>query len=155
MFSHQLLEHLDHPISICAASCGPDAKPCFTRVFGVDLDQPARRIRVYAPEATSAPMLENLRRNPQVAVMIASWADFNAFQFKGRLVDVSPAGPEAQKRIEEIRAKIVALTTQIVSKSFGEGWGRFVTWPAVSLTIQVEETFAQTPGPGAGMRIGS
>ena len=96
--------------------------------------------------------LANLRDNGRVAVTLARLADYRTFQLKGRALGVRAARDDERPLIERQHE---AFARSADFEQLGHVVRSWASWPCVAIDIHVEQVFAQTPGPGAGQRVGS
>ncbi len=89
----------------------------------------------------------------EIAVQLASWADFRSLQIKGGVVDVRASGPDAVPLIDDNTRRVVDVITRVVGAAQGAGWARFVIYPALAVTVEMREVYEQTPGLSAGARL--
>jgi hypothetical protein len=152
MITQALMDHFATPVSIAVGTV-TDGRPVFLRAFGLDARLGAGELTIYVPVVTAGPTLAGLEHAKQASVSVVNVENFQGFQLKGEVTSVAPAGPEAEATIDRIQTRMVESTAKMISPAFSQGWGRFVTRPAVALTLRVREIFQQTPGAGAGERI--
>ncbi len=130
-----------------------DLQPAATRAAGARVSEDRRRVTLYLPSTASARAIANLERHPVVAVGIASPMDNVAIQMKGSCVDLHVATetersiPERYVTCQSELLSVLGLPRALTS--------RMIVWPAHAVTFSIEDIFVQTPGPGAGKRLGS
>ncbi|MEM3069040.1 MAG: pyridoxamine 5'-phosphate oxidase family protein [Nitrososphaerales archaeon] len=90
-------------------------------------------------EGTGKKTCNNLRKNPYVAVAIASREKMDGYQVKGK-AEILTKGPlyEEAVKISEERARRL---------------GREMTKPKAAIKIKVDEVYSLKPGPTAGEKI--
>lgn len=156
MITAELVQFVQSGVSILVGTRDRDLVPEACRGMGARV----RRVReneheitVFLPEATNARTLANLRDNGRIAVCFSRAHDHRSVQFKGRLVAMEPAVDGDRQTVDAYRGAIA------------HAWGevgfppritmRVANWPCTAVRFAVESTFVQTPGPGAGERLGA
>jgi hypothetical protein len=126
--------------------------PETTRLTGIVLGPEADALTVFVADAAADRALANLRDNGQVAITCSHPATHVTYQLKGKATGVRRAkGPE-REIVDRYRAEFscrleeVGVSVDVSSRLSG--------WPAYAIRVQVLEIFEQTPGPGAGERVG-
>ena len=153
MLTTEIIERFRAPLSVVAATRSAAGRPTFTRGIGVRGEVGADRVTFFVPEITAAPMLADLEGCKEIAVQLASWADFRSLQVKGTVVEIRAAGPDAAPLIDDNTGRVVEVITRVIGAAQGAGWARFVIYPALAVTVRLREVFEQTPGPSAGQRL--
>jgi hypothetical protein len=153
MITAELLAHFSTPVSVVMATADDALRPQFLRGFAVDARLGGDHVTVFAPSLMAGPTLKNLERNEQVAVQVVCWLDFRAVTLKGDQVTVADANAEGLRVLDDNQRRVVEATTRIVGREFGDGWSRFITKPALALTLRAREVYDQSPGPKAGTRM--
>lgn len=127
--------------------------PEATRATGILLGADGASLTVFVPDATGRRALVNLRSDPRVAITCSHPASHLTFQLKGRVTAVRRAKGPDRDVIERYRSAFsgqleeVGISPEVSSRLSG--------WPAHAIEVTVTEIFEQTPGPGAGERLGS
>lgn len=140
-------------MSILLATRDAELQPELSRASGARVHDDGAHVTVFVPSHGADRLVQNLRAHDQVAVMFSRPIDHQTVQLKGRCVDVR-AAPEGDRAFVERyhacfseQVTAVGLPRALVS--------RFAVWPAHAITVLVDAVFAQTPGPGAGARLGA
>ena len=109
-------------------------------------------VTLFLSEAIGGKTLENLRNNGKIAVTCTRPTDHITCQLKGQVRSIKPAtsaNREMSRRWHrEFRAELSAIG---VPSTLSEAW---IIEPTVAVQISVSDVFDQTPGPGAGKKIG-
>ncbi len=127
-------------------------RPHGVMVFGGRVDAATNRLSVFLSAALSGTVTECLKATGKAAVTIGEPVHHETYQFKGDVVEVRPMTPDEEAVQDIFFSKMFAAM-----KSMGlpvEAWGMPPVRPGLTAVIQVTDIFAQTPGPGAGGRIG-
>jgi hypothetical protein len=123
-----------------------------TRAWGIRVGAKRDRVTIFLSQAFAGHTLENLRENGQVAVTCTRPTDHVTCQLKGQVKSmkaVTSGDREISRRWH--REFIAELKAIGVPPALGEAW---ITEPTVAVEIAVSDVFDQTPGPGAGKKIG-
>lgn len=150
--SQELAAFFESGISILAGTRDGRLVPEATRVLGARIETGGRELTVFLSAATACRTLANVRDNGRMAVCFTS-VDHKSYQVKGRVTDVRDADANDRQVIEHYRAALaqhfgfVGLPPRLTY--------RLNHWPAHAVRVAVESVFLQTPGPGAGGRLGT
>ena len=140
--------------ALVVGTVAPDGSPYASRGWGLTLTPAtAGPVRLLL-DAGDAVTLANLRRegDGRVAITGADVVTLRSFQLKGRVVAIEDAD-------DADRAKVDRYCDDFFNDiEATDGTPRVLTErlrPAayVAVTVEVEEAFDQTPGPGAGSRV--
>jgi hypothetical protein len=149
----ELVDLVEGGGSIMVGTRDDDLQPDAARAVGAKVSADRRRITLYLPSTAGAQALANLAKHPFLAVGLVSPMDHVAIQMKGPCVDVHLA-TEEERTIPE--RYITSQTELLYMIGLPRGiTSRMVAWPAHAVTFEIEDIFVQTPGPGAGKRLGS
>jgi hypothetical protein len=150
--SRELTAFVESGTSIQVGTADGRGRPDGARCTGVQVSAGGTELTVYV----GAPMLgenaRNLRENPRVAVCFTRPADHRTIQVKGRLLELRDAIEDDRRHIERYRALSVDNLAYVGVPA--RVWLAAVTWPAIAIRLSVDDVFVQTPGPGAGARLG-
>jgi len=126
--------------------------PETTRLTGIVLGPDADALTVFVPSASADKALANLKDNGQIAITCSHPATHVTYQLKGKATSMRRARAPEQEIVDRYRAEFsrrleeVGVSVDVSSRLSG--------WPAHAIRVQVLEIFEQTPGPGAGERLG-
>lgn len=142
---------LKQPVMIILAGRGMDGRPETGRGLGVRVG-PEEDFNVWVSASAWAGLVSGLSPGNPVAVTLCAPDTYRALQVKGPVVAISPATAEdlilVQAYVETTTAALVAL---------GAPLDQALSWLAggevVRLHCRIQETYSQTPGPGAGQAI--
>ena len=133
------------------ATCDARREPYGCRVLAVQVDPDRLHLTAFVPEPAAAPILENLRSHPLVALAFQRPTDDHACQVKGTFVSARAATDDERPIVDGQLARLGEKFGQLtVPWDVVAGWS---TWPAVAVTVRIDAVFDQTPGPGAGARL--
>jgi hypothetical protein len=147
-----IVDFLDRATVALAATRDADLVPHIHRVAGWRVAPDRRGLTCLVDEEHTFHLRSDLEDNGRFAVTIEEIGPHETYQFKGRVVALSPPDEEdrlAASRMRERFTKIIALLYGINE----ETCVAHLRDPTVAVRFQVEEIFLQTPGPGAGRRI--
>ena len=151
MLDKELAAFLEEGLSIYVATRNAQLEPNGARGSAVKVDEDGTHIVVFVPAVSAGTVLQDLRCNGQVAVVMTRPPDDRGCQAKGLFV-------EAREAIDGEHAFVVAQWERFrdrlemvgLPRVATDGW---VVWPAVAVRFRVNALFDQTPGPGAGAPI--
>ena len=126
--------------------------PECTRAWGIRVAANRGSVTVFLSETIAGKTIDNLRENGRIAVTCTRPTDHITCQLKGQVRSVKPA-TAADRNVSrrwhrEFMAELKAIG---VPTALSEAW---ITEPALAVEIAVTEVFDQTPGPGAGRKVG-
>jgi hypothetical protein len=146
--SRDLARILEGLVSVLVGTRDGANRPECLIAAGLVVEPGGRRVTVFLPEATSAKTIENLRDNAAIAVCMDRPTTHRAVQMKGRCAGIRPAGPEDRPAMEAAAAAFFAEVEAIGVPP--RAIRRLAAWPCLVVSVDVEDVFVQTPGPGAG-----
>lgn len=126
-------------------------EPAGARVTAIKVDADAEHVTVYLPAIAAQPLLEDLRDNGHLAVVLARPIDERSCQVKGRFVEswVPDAAEEAFAR-QQFDLALAAVERVGIPRAGSAAWQML---PCVAVRFRAEALFTQTPGPNAGARL--
>jgi hypothetical protein len=137
---------------------GDEARvPELSRAWGLRVSDNGEAIDVSVHVGVAGLTLDNLAADPRVAVTMSSPSTYRSLQVKGRAVATRAAGKKDRQRVAGHQA---AFTEEVQSigvpldavTSFLE-YEKKIRADLVTISVQVEAVFDQTPGPSAGARV--
>jgi hypothetical protein len=136
---------------VLIGTADPAGTPLSCRAIAIRSDDDLRTITVYVPVATSQETIQNLATTRRVAVGVTHPRDNFSTQFKGTTLEVRLARDE---EADFVRARLDAFADVLDWIGIPRRVTRGVTcWPAFAVTMRVDQTFDQTPGPHAGNAV--
>ncbi len=153
MFEPEMVAFLHSGCSTIIGTVGPDGEPHAGRAWGLDvlaLGEGMARVLIDADDDRTVQHLTDLG---SVAVTAANVPTLRSVQLKGRSLGVEPALDADVERAERF---CDAFFTDI-EQTDGTERGllvRLVPAQFAVCTMQIDEVFDQTPGPGAGAPLG-
>ena len=125
--------------------------PSCCRGIAISTPDDLQTITVYVPVATSHETIQNVGVTRRVAVTVTHPRDNFATQFKGTAVEARLA---REDEAAFVRSRLDAFAEVLDRLGVPRRVTRGVTvWPAFAVTLRVEQTFEQTPGPNAGRPV--
>jgi hypothetical protein len=151
VWPQQFLRVIDGAAAVVIASRDAQMRPRSARGSLVRRKGLGDQLEILALPHLAAHVLPNLRDNGAIAVMVALTASHEAFQVKGRVLDISDAPPEDEAILRARHDEFLENGARLgISRRLIE---RVLFWPALKITMTAEQLFHQTPGPGAGERV--
>jgi hypothetical protein len=146
----RLVEFLNRSTMGAIATRDASNRPSEHTVFGVKAGADRRHLTVLVPLQVSEDLAENLANGGRVAATFGI-ASNECYQLKGRAVDVHPARDDERPILEATMGRIIEEQIQTGAPPDMVGAMKMMKlWPAISVTIEVDRAFVQTPGPEAG-----
>jgi hypothetical protein len=146
-----LVDFLESGVSILVATRNANNEPEPMRSSGASVSKDREHLSLLFP-AHNARSISNVVENGEVAVCFSRMLDNFSIQLKGGAAVVRE-GTDAERAIAE-RYRI-AYGEQLYMAGIPRSLtSRMNVWPAMVVTFPVRDIFVQTPGPGAGARLG-
>lgn len=149
---NELAKFLTSPVMIIIGTSDARGQSEIARGTGAKVDAERGVVELIFSEWQWPATIRNLHANPRIAVTFARPNDYVSYQVKGRAT-LRSAGAEDIAFSERYLAAIVEVLT-------GLGMNRELVAPwltnrePVVAHISVDEMYVQTPGPGAGQKLG-
>lgn len=132
-----------------------DNVPTLVRALGCRVSPDRRRVTVFLSVPRSQALLKNIRDNGRIAVVMSRPSTHQTIQLKG--TDAA-AGPLEDGDRALMAAYQDSFVQELVEIGYRETFARAVisgqSDEIVGVTFTPVEAFVQTPGPGAGQRLG-
>jgi hypothetical protein len=126
-------------------------EPSGARVTAVRVEADREHVTVFLPTVAASPLLENLRDNGQLAVVLARPIDERSCQVKGRFIESwTPTADEEAFARDQFERGLTAVERVGIPRAGSDAWQM---WPCVAVRFRAEALFTQTPGPNAGARL--
>ncbi len=154
MFDSETRAFLESGCGLLVGTVSLDGEPYASRGWGLDvLDVgPPALVRLML-DAEDERTLEHVSAGGAIAITAANVLTLRSMQLKGRARGMDSATPDDRARVEryvrEFHADVEA--TDFVT---WELFQQFFPVDCVACLVDVHEAFDQTPGPGAGARVG-
>lgn len=124
-------------------------RPSVSIAFGARVQAADGLITAFVPDIEADQVKRDFAANGRLAYTVVEAITHEAYQFKGRLVEMRPS-TEEERAVQDIhRSKLISRYTAYPETFFGG----FTLYPSTAITFRVEEAFVQTPGPGAGEKL--
>ena len=153
MFDPETQTFLESGCALIVGTVGPDGAPHAGRGWGLELldGDPGPRFRLLL-DIEDERTIEHLADGGAIAVTATNVLTLRSIQLKGRATGPEAATPDDHRRAQRYIERFFADAHTVDQTP----WTRFeAVLPAgyVACTVEVQERFDQTPGPGAGARI--
>lgn len=142
-------------VAVVVATRDSDSVPDVARGCGCRVSKDRRRVTVLVEPARAGSVLDNVAANGQVAVVFSQPSTHRTIQLKGsdaRLVRITAADRTIASRHLE------AWVQELTGIGYRDDFARAVRGQAaqgmVAIAFTPTAAFQQTPGPGAGERLG-
>lgn len=152
MISPELATFLQSGLSIHVATRDAALAPHGARVWAVQVENDGTHVTALVHESEAAMLLADLEANGRMALGFSRVSDHRSCQLKGVFAGSRPGTDSdrswLEKQIGEFQRELasVGMPRELFAGSR--------TWPCAGLRMRVQELFNQTPGPGAGERLG-
>jgi hypothetical protein len=152
MIPQPIVDLLETGVSVMVGTRDASLMPECTRAWGIRVAAARGTVTIFLSETIAGKTIENLRENGRIAVTCTRPTDHITCQLKGQVRSMKPA-TSADRNVSrrwhrEFRAELRAIG---VPSALSEAW---ITEPALAIEIAVTDVFDQTPGPGAGRKVG-
>lgn len=146
-----LVDFLESGVSILVGTRNAQNEPEPMRSSGAAVSKDREHLSLLFP-AHNARSIANVLENGHVAVCFSRMLDNYSIQLKGQDAVVRDGTDDDRALAERYR---VAYGEQLYMAGFPRSLtSRINVWPAKVVTFPVRDIFVQTPGPGAGARLG-
>jgi len=145
----KLSEFLLAPVAIALASCANPQKPALSRGLSCRLSEENGYLWLLVSRTTSAELLNDVSRHPQIAAVFCLPATEQAIQIKGEVTAIRPLTGAELKQLESHRN---AFAEQIAPLGYGSDFTDCYLYAEdpVALLVKPLAVYQQTPGPLAG-----
>jgi hypothetical protein len=151
MGQSRLQRCLEPGLSVLVGTADASGMPSCCRGIAIATPDNLETITVYVPVVTSHEAIQNVATTKRVAVTVTHPRDNFATQFKGEALEARLA---REDEAAFVRARFEAFADVLDRIGVPRGVSRGLThWPAFAVTLRVEQTFDQTPGPNAGRPV--
>ena len=152
MIPDSIVQLLQTGVSVMVGTRDATLMPECTRAFGIHVGTARGTVTVFLSEPIAGKTIDNLRENGMIAVTCTRPTDHITCQLKGKVRSMKSVNSAQQKMSRQWHHEFVAELKAIgVPSALGEAW---IVEPTVAVEMAVTDVFDQTPGPGAGKRIG-
>lgn len=142
---------LEPGLSVLVGTADAAGMPSCCRGIAISTPDDLQTITVYVPVATSHETIQNVGLTRRVAVTVTHPRDNFATQFKGTALEARLA---REDEAAFVRSRLDAFADVLDRIGVPRRVTRGVAhWPAFAVTLRVEQTFEQTPGPNAGRPV--
>lgn len=124
------------------------------RVSGWVVSPDARTVTVLVPAADTERFVASLQDNGQVALTVEEYPAHEAYQLKGRYRAHRGVDAADLSAAEQMRQRFVRSLRQFYPPDAEPMMRAFTQVPSLAVEFEVQDVFVQTPGPGAGARLG-
>ena len=152
MIPDSIVHLLQTGVSVMVGTRDASLMPECTRAWGIHVGTARGTVTVFLSEPIAGKTIDNLRENGMIAVTCTRPTDHITCQLKGKVRSMKSVNSAQQKMSRQWHHEFVAELKAIgVPSALGEAW---IVEPTVAVEMAVTDVFDQTPGPGAGKRIG-
>jgi len=151
MIPADLVEFIQGPYVMFVGTRDDRLRPSISWVFGAVADAEKDTVTFFLPDVEGESILNNLSQNGRVALTITNTATHHSFQFKGKPIESRPSTETERVSQDNYKVRLIEHYRKLgVPEGF---FGGFVYYPSTAVTLQIEEIYDQTPGPGAGGKV--
>ena len=149
----ELVAFAEEGVSLLVGTANRDLVPDCVRAVGLRVWEDASTLTVFLPAATAADTIANLRDNPRLAVTVSHIPSHRTMQIKGSVLAIREGGEDDHYFATRYRAALAEDLAFIGMPPANTL--RLGIWPVWAVDVAMEQVFAQTPGPQAGVRLTS
>ena len=147
----QMAAFLQEGMPAHIATRNAQLEPSGARVTAIKIDADGEHVTVFLPAIAAPPLLDNLRDNGQLAVVLARPIDERSCQVKGRFVESwTPTADEEAFARDQFELAVASVERVGIPRVGSTSWQMS---PCVAVRFRAEALFTQTPGPNAGARL--
>lgn len=152
MIPDSIVQLLGTGVSVMIGTRNASLMPECTRAWGIRVAPDRRAVTIFLSETFAGKTIDNLRENGMIAVTCTRPTDHITCQLKGRVKSIKkmtqPGHDRCRQWYQDFTAELTAIGVP------PELPGAWIVKPTVAVEFAVSEVFDQTPGPGAGRKIG-
>jgi len=153
MIPQSIVDLLKTGVSVMVGTRDAALMPECTRAWGIRVADDGSTVTVVLSETFAGNTIENLRKNGQMAVTCTRPTDHITCQLKGRIRSIKRATSVDRDLSRRWHREFMAELSAIgVPSALSEAW---IAEPTVAVEFAVTDVFDQTPGPGAGRKVGT
>ena len=151
LFTAAQADFIRGPVSVLAASHDAQLTPNLSRAVGCTLDVEANNFVVFLAASRSAALLDDLRANRRIAVVLSRPSTHESLQIKADDAEVMALPMSARTLVDDYHARMIAETGAL-GLSLAAVQALFSVEPddIVAVRCTPQAIFEQTPGPNAG-----
>ncbi len=150
-FSREMTELIESGVSILVGTRDAALVPDCMRGIGAAVLS-SSRVALYLYEPLAKRAIANIADNGLLAVTFSRIIDHRSIQLKGRVIQVRAATLDDEALSQRY---LIAFSEQVALAGMPRSVIRRVhTSPGVVVELEATDAFLQTPGPGAGRRMG-
>jgi hypothetical protein len=150
----RVVEFLRGPSVMQVATRDGEFWPDHAYVGGAVPHEDRQTVTFFVYEKRAKQILRNVENNGRIALTLGQ-ASHEAYQLKGTYLSSRPATEEDYALVEAYRNALYASLSQLWPEEMAKKLVLGMAYrPAVAITFRVEDIYLQTPGPGAGERLG-
>lgn len=153
MIGADVAEFLEGPVMISVSTRDSAHRAFIARGSSARFDRRTGNIDVLVCRSQWPDVAANAVKGSPVAVTFARPSDYRAFQVKGQVQDVATVNEAEQRRATDYVARMLAVMGElrvnrlVLSHTLTDK-------DLIRISFLPIDLFAQTPGPGAGQRLG-
>lgn len=152
MIPDSIVQLLETGVSVMVSTRNAALMPECTRAWGIQVAPDRLSVMIFLSETFAGETLDNLRANGMIAVTCARPTDHITCQLKGRVTAITRMTQARRDRCRQWHHDFMAELKAVgVPPELPGAW---IVEPTVAVEFAVSEVFDQTPGPGAGRKIG-
>lgn len=146
---------LEGAVSLGVASRDAELRPSTSRAWGCLVSPDRRRVTVFLNRAQSVTLLSDLRATGQVALVASVPTSHRTIQVKGEDASVRPPREDERAVVSRyVEAFAAELDRVGHGGPFAAAYLAAAAGPLEAVSFTPSAAFAQTPGEGAGRRLG-
>lgn len=149
MIPQRLVDFIHGSVLTWIGSRDDRLRPSVSIAFGARARGAEDLITAFVPDIEADQVKGDLAANGMVAYTVVDGISHEAYQFKGRLVEMRPTTDE-ERAVQDIHCSKLVAHFSMYPESF---FGGYTLYPSTAITFRVEAAFVQTPGPGAGEKL--
>jgi len=152
MIPDSIVQLLETGVSILVGTRDASLMPECTRAWGIQVASRRNAVTILLSETFAGKTIDNLRTNGLIAVTCTRPTDHITCQLKGTVRTITATTAAEREHCRKWHREFVAELKAIgVPEQLPEAW---IVEPTLAVEFSVSAVFDQTPGPGAGKKIG-
>jgi hypothetical protein len=147
----ELKEFAESSVAVTVGVNHPAHGPRLAGGWGFRLHPESERVEVFVDVRSSGEVVEALRTDGRIAVVLADPVSYRSVQFKGRVIEIGEPSPLDRAWVARTR-ELYTAGLALIGEAPAVSRNRW-TEDVIRVAFAVTDVFDQTPGANAGRRL--
>jgi hypothetical protein len=143
-------------VSLYAAGCSAQLRPCATRAFGCRVSRQSSAVTIWVSRGAAPALLTDISSNGRLALVVSHIETCKTFQLKAVDAAVAPLDAADQDRIAVYHDGFIEKAIEMgYPEPMMRSMMQYRLDQIAAIFFTPSAVFTQTPGPGAGAPVAS